>query len=71
MVTRNVVFERVRCVAIVRVGVDPPVRVKKFREILSVVTDGSFILVDFKLLVSMINCIKKFFAVSENSIARN
>ena len=71
MVARNIVFERVRCVAIVRVGVNLPVRVAKFEEILSIVSYGGIILVDIKLLVSMINCIKKFFAVSENSIARN
>ena len=70
MVIGSIVFERVKCVAIIRVGAGRPVRVAKIEEILSVVTYGTFILVDIKLLESMTDCTKKLFAMSENGIAR-
>lgn len=57
MVIGYIVFERVRCVAIIRVGADRPVRVAKIVEILSVVTYGTFIFVYIKLLESITNCI--------------
>ena len=70
MVIGNIIFERVRCVAIIRVGADRPVRVAKIEGILSVVAYDTFVLVDIKLLESMTNCIEKLFAMSENGIVR-
>ena len=70
IVTRDSMSERVRCVAIERVGVNFPIRFAKIEEILSIVTSGAFILINIKLLESSINCVEKLLAMSEYSIAR-